>query len=119
MSLAIGEVAERTGLAVSAVRYYDQVGLVAASERIGGKRRFSEETVGRVNFIRRARSTGFTLDEIRAILDEQATDWAALLNAKRAELLARRSELDVMLAMLDEVAACGCEAVATCPAVTG
>ena len=118
MTLAIGEVARRTGLSVSAVRYYDRTGLVAAAERVGGKRRFSAQTVGRINFIRRARGAGFSLDEIRTLLDESATDWEQVLREKRAELLERRHELDVMVAMLDEVAACGCEAVATCPAVT-
>lgn len=117
MTLAIGEVAKRTGLSVSAVRYYDRTGLVAAVERVGGKRRFSADTVGRINFIRRARGAGFSLDEIRAMLDESAVDWAQVLDDKRSELLERRRELDIMLNMLDEVAACGCEAIATCPAV--
>lgn len=116
MTLPIGELASRTGLTVSAVRYYDRTGLIAAVERVGGKRRFADETVGRVNFIRRARGTGFSLDEIKAILDEEATNWAQVLNAKRAELLERRNELEVMLAMLQEVAECGCEVVAQCPA---
>ena len=52
--LPIGEVARSTGLAVSAVRYYDEIGVITASARVGGKRRFDPDTVGRVSFIRRA-----------------------------------------------------------------
>jgi MerR family redox-sensitive transcriptional activator SoxR len=117
VSLAIGEVAERTGLSVSAIRYYDRIGLISAGERIGGKRRFDADTIGRVSFIRRASDVGFTLDETRAILDDASVDWALLVATKRAELMARRERLDAMLSMLDEIAECGCEAVASCAVI--
>ena len=62
--LSIGQVAQTTGLAVSAVRYYDDIGLIEASARVGGKRRFAPEIVGRVSFVQRAQEAGFSLDEI-------------------------------------------------------
>ena len=57
--LPIGEVADSTGVTVSAVRYYDEIGVITATTRIGGKRRFDPDTVGRVSFIRRAQEAGF------------------------------------------------------------
>lgn len=119
MSLAIGEVARQTGTTVSAVRYYDRQGLIAATHRAGDKRRFDDATVGRINFIRRAKQLRFSLDEIKAILDEGETDWQSLVEAKRNELVQQRRDLDLMIAMLDEIAACGCEVVAECPVALG
>ena len=69
--LPIGEVAETTGIAVSAVRYYADIGVISTASRVGGKRRFDADTVGRVSFIRRAQEVGFSLDEIRRILDDE------------------------------------------------
>lgn len=75
--MQIGELAKRTGVSVSALRYYEQIGLLPASERrISGYRLFSEESVERVQFIRRAKALGFSLKEIRSVLalcDEKAS----------------------------------------------
>lgn len=116
--LAIGEVARSTGIAVSAVRYYDEVGLIAAAGRVGGKRRFDPGTVGRVSFIRRAREAGFSLDEIRLILSDEDGGWHHLVESKLVELTARRDRLNTMIGMLAEIRACGCGAVANCPRAT-
>ncbi len=113
--LPIGEVARSTGVAVSAVRYYDEIGVITASARVGGKRRFDPGTVGRVSFIRRAQEAGFSLDEIRTILDETQGGWHGLVEDKLAELSERRDRLDTMINMLAEIRDCGCEAVASCP----
>jgi MerR family redox-sensitive transcriptional activator SoxR len=117
-TVAIGVVAERTGLAVSAVRYYDEIGMIAAAERVGGKRRFAEATVGRVNFIRRTQDAGFSLDEIRDILDDTDGNWRSVVDEKIDQLTDRRRELDETLAFLAEMRTCGCEVVATCPGAT-
>ena len=115
--LRIGEVAETTGIAVSAVRYYEDIGVISATSRIGGKRRFGADTVGRVNFIRRAQEVGFSLDEIKTILDDEAGDWRDLVDDKLMELRGRRDRLDTMISMLAEIRECGCGAVASCPLV--
>lgn len=111
----IGVIAESSGIAVSAVRYYAEIGVITAAGRVGGKRRFDPDTVGRVSFIRRAREAGFSLDEIRTILDDQSGGWRDLVGAKIAELGERRDRLDAMIAMLGEIQECGCRAVASCP----
>ena len=112
--LSIGEVARSTGLAVSAVRYYDELGVISAAARVGGKRRFEEDAVGRLNFIRRSQEAGFSLNEIRALLDDQHGGWRALVDDKLAELQERRDRLDAMIRMLTEFKECGCTVVAEC-----
>jgi DNA-binding transcriptional MerR regulator len=116
--LAIGEVADSAGISVSAVRYYDDVGLVGPTTRVGGKRRFATDTIARVNFIRHAQDAGFTLDQIRDILNEEQ-GWRNLLDDKIAEIAERRARLDTMAAMLQEMRDCGCGAVLTCPKFRG
>jgi MerR family redox-sensitive transcriptional activator SoxR len=116
--MPIGKVAESTGVAVSAVRYYDEIGVITAAIRIGGKRRFDPDTVGRVSFIRRSQEAGFSLDEIRTLLDDTQGDWRELVEGKLAELSQRRDRLDVMISMLVEMRNCGCEIVASCPRAT-
>ena len=116
--LPIGEVAETTGIAVSAVRYYEDIGMISAAARVGGKRRFDTDTVGRVRFIRTAQEVGFSLDEIRTILDDERGGWRDLVDDKLVELHDRRNRLDTMISMLTEVRDCGCGAIASCPLVT-
>jgi len=113
--LAIGSLADATGVAVSALRYYDEVGLIDASTRVGGKRRFAPEVIGRVNFVRRAQGVGFTLDEIAAILDDNAGAWKGVVAQKLGSLRDRRDELESMISMLEAVEDCGCEVVSQCP----
>lgn len=113
--LSIGEVASSVGLKVSAVRYYDDIGLIKSTVRVGGKRRFDRATVGRVNFVQRAKGAGFTLDEIQQILADDAGNWQELLAAKLAELKQRRDQLDITISLLSEIQVCGCQVVATCP----
>ncbi len=113
--LPIGAVADSAGVAVSAVRYYDEIGVITATARVGGKRRFDPDTVGRVSFIRRAQEAGFSLEEIRTILDDAQGGWHDLVEEKLAELSERRDRLDTMIAMLGEIRDCGCEVVASCP----
>lgn len=115
--LAIGELAAQTGLAVSAIRYYDDIGLIDGVERVGGKRRFGPGSVARVSFVRRSQEAGFSLEEIRLILDDTSGGWRQLVDAKLVELRERRSGLDTMIGLLGEIRDCGCQAVSRCPLV--
>lgn len=114
-TLAIGALASETGVAISTLRYYDEIGLVTPATRIGGKRRFDQDTVGRVNFIRRAKQVGFNLEEIGQILDDTSGGWAELVEKRLEALRSRRAELDAMIATLDEIRLCGCRVVSECP----
>ncbi len=112
--LSIGEVADSTGLTVSAVRYYDEIGLIDTTTRIGGKRRFGPDTIGRVNFVRRSQEAGFSLEEVRLILDDTAGGWRDLVEAKLVELHRQRDHIDTMISTLREIQDCGCQVVANC-----
>ncbi len=116
--LPIGELAAATGVAVSALRHYDEVGVIAPAMRVGGKRRFSADAVGLVNFVRRAQRFGFSLAEIRDILDDTSGESRQIVDDKLAALGARQVELATMIELLTEMRACGCQVVAECPALT-
>lgn len=113
----IGELAAATGVPVSTLRHYDELGVITPTNRVGGKRRFSSDTVGRVNFVRRAQRFGFSLGEIRAILDDTSGLARQLAAEKVEELETRQIELVAMIEMLQEMIACGCQVVAECPAI--
>ncbi len=117
--LSIGEVAGSTGLTVSAVRYYNDVGLITEACRVGGKRRFEPETIARIGFVKRGQNAGFSLEEIGLMLDDRSGGWRDLVDAKLAELVQRRAGLDAMIETLRQVRACGCSAPARCRAEVG
>lgn len=111
---SIGEVSRQTGVSVSAIRYYDEEGLIGNLTRSGGKRQFGLDAVRRVSFVRRARETGFSIEEIRAVLNEGPAEWASVVERKRCELIDKRAELDTMIELLGEISECGCKAIAEC-----
>lgn len=113
--LPIGELAAATGVTVSALRHYDDIGIITPTERIGGKRRFDSDAIGRVNFVRRAQRFGFSLVEIRDVLDDRSGQSHKLAQAKIEQLQARQLELAAMIELLTEVVECGCQVVAECP----
>jgi DNA-binding transcriptional MerR regulator len=112
--LTIGQIADACRIKVSAVRYYSDVGLLPISRRVGGKRRFARTAIARVEFIRRCQESGFTLDEISGILDEDSGQWRRAVDAKVIELCDRRRRLDETIELLTEIRACGCAAVDQC-----
>lgn len=115
--LTIGKLADETNVTVSAIRYYDEVGLVTPASRIGGKRRFTPDAIGRISFVRRAQAVGLSLDDIRTILDDGGEGWPLVVQRHLATLEQQRDELDTMISMLKEVRRCGCDVVAQCPKI--
>ena len=84
--LTVSEVAERSGFAPSAIRFYDKEGLISPSRTGGGQRRFERNMLRRLAFIRAARNVGLSLDEIAAALVDAAgsrtptrADWTRAL----------------------------------------
>ncbi len=118
--LTIGEVAHRAGLAPSAIRYYESLGLVKAPPRLHGERRYSEDVFASLAFIAIAQAAGFTLREIRTLAAHAETGaglaptMKELAQQKLTEVeatLARAAEMKVWLEMARE---CGCEDPAEC-----
>jgi MerR family transcriptional regulator, redox-sensitive transcriptional activator SoxR len=91
-ALTIGEVAERVGIRQTAIRYYEEIGLVRPPPRAGGWRRFTPEAVDRLRVIRTARELGFTLEEIQLLLEGFSPDtpppvrWRELARRKLPEI---------------------------------
>lgn len=119
--LTIGEVARRTGLAVSAIRYYDDEGLVSARRTSGGRRMFIRSDIRRLSFILIAQQMGFSLEEIRAQLKglplertPNKRDWEKISRGFRAQLDARIGMLERLRDRLDGCIGCGCLSLQTC-----
>jgi MerR family mercuric resistance operon transcriptional regulator len=98
-SLTIGKLAAATGVGVETVRYYQRRGLLQTPARDQGIRRYGSEDLRRLRFIRHAQSAGFTLEQIKELLDLDATD-----DRVRARSLAREriSALDEQIAKLKD-----------------
>ena len=85
----IGELARRTGVAASALRYYERIGLLSPAGRAGGRRHYRPSSAERVALIRLCQDAGFTLGEIGPLLDGWSRAWGHLAERKIAELDAR------------------------------
>ncbi len=119
--LTIGQVAKRTGLSVSAIRFYETQGLVTPLRNVGGQRRFLPSDIRRLSFVLIAQQLGFPLEEISARLrglPEGRTptkrDWARISRAFRQAL---QDRIDIMTRMrdrLDGCIGCGCLSLANC-----
>jgi len=118
--LTIGEVARRSGMSASAIRYYESVGLVEPEGRIGGRRVYGELAVERLALIAFAKDAGFTLDEIRQLIagfpqeTSAGARWTELATAKLAELEVESQRIEVMRSALQRIMRCRCEDVDQC-----
>ena len=120
--VSIGFLAERTGLAVSAIRYYEAQGLVEPWRNAGGQRRFMKADIRRLSFVMIAQKFGFTLPEIRGFLKAlpggrtpTKQDWAELSEGFREHLDQRIATLTAMRDKLDGCIGCGCLSMKNCP----
>jgi MerR family redox-sensitive transcriptional activator SoxR len=118
--MKIGELAERTGLNASAIRYYEAVGLLAAPHRAGGQRRYADDAVHRVRLIRFAGEMDFTLSEIKIFLGGLRDDapvgprWKKLADRKIKEV-ERTIERSVRLkSLLQHLLRCECASLGVC-----
>lgn len=119
--LSIGEIAARTGMAVSAVRFYESEGLIESTRTSGNQRRFSRDTLRRIGFVRAAQRVGLSLDEIREALVGLPTsrtptraDWSRLSRAWRPRLDEQIARLEKLRDDLDSCIGCGCLSLDTC-----
>lgn len=119
--MTISEVAKRFGLRASAIRYYEQIGVLLPPRRVGGQRRYDESVLAKIAVIQRARETGFNLDEIRALFFgfQQGTPpsqrWRRLSEKKLQELEAQRMRIQSMQELIRRmIRNCNCEALDEC-----
>ena len=119
--LTIGQVARRTGLSVSAIRFYELRGLISPQRNEGGQRRFLRSDIRRLSFVLIAQQLGFSIEQIHqqlAALPEERTptqrDWAHMSKQFRATLEERIAGLTRMRDRLDGCIGCGCLSLRNC-----
>ena len=119
-SLSIGTVARSAGVRPSAIRYYESVGLIASSARVSGRRVYSPEVLNTLALIRFAQDAGFSLLEIRHVLDgfERRTPpskrWREVSERKLQEVRALIDRAKRMESVLRSLLACECLTLAHC-----
>ncbi len=122
-SLSIGQVAERAGIAASAIRYYEAEGLLPRAERRNGRRVYDESVVERLAIIHLAKGAGFTVAEVKRLLGGFARRtppgerWRMLGERKLVELDERIAEAERMKRLLRVVMRCECPTFTDCSRV--
>lgn len=119
--LTIGALSERTGVAASALRFYEAEGLITSTRTPGGQRRYRRDAIRRVSFVRAAQQVGLSLGEIREALSSlpagrtpDRRDWERLSRSWRSRLDARIALLEGLRDRLDGCIGCGCLSLAVC-----
>lgn len=121
-ALTVGQVAKRVGIAVSAVHFYEQKGLITSSRNQGNQRRYQSDTLRRLALIKAAQQLGLSLQEIKKALDtlpNQKTpdtqDWQQLSSQWHASLTKRINALEALRDSLTSCIGCGCLSLKHCP----
>lgn len=118
--LAISEVARVFGLRTSAIRYYEEIGILPPPLRENGQRRYDKTVLYRLAVVQRAREMGFTLEEIRELFfgfepgTSPSKRWHQLSERKIAELRNRMKRLKTMERLLKRIEQCHCAALEEC-----
>lgn len=119
--LTVGEVAERAGVTVSALHFYERQGLLSSERTSGNQRRYRRDVLRRVAFIRVSQRVGVPLAEIRSALESlpdsrtpTKRDWARLSSLWREELDTRISQLEHLRQDLVSCIGCGCLSLRSC-----
>ncbi|WP_406039747.1 redox-sensitive transcriptional activator SoxR [Micromonospora sp. NBC_00898] len=120
-SLTIGQLSDRSGVAPSALRYYERLGLIRAERTGGNQRRYARSELRRVAFVRISQQVGVSLEEIREALDALPSsrtptpdDWAALSRVWRERLDEKIRLLGKLRDDLDGCIGCGCLSLQRC-----
>lgn len=120
--MSVGEVARRSGVAVSALHFYEQKGLISSERSAGNQRRYSRAVLRRIAIIKVAQHCGVSLAEVGEAFAHlpsdripSTEDWARMSTVWAAALSARIRELEKLRDELDQCIGCGCLSVATCP----
>ncbi|HVH94516.1 MAG TPA: redox-sensitive transcriptional activator SoxR [Nocardioidaceae bacterium] len=119
--LTIGELSARSGMAPSALRFYESQGLITSVRTSGNQRRYQRATLRRIGFIRSAQRVGLSLEEIAEALSTlpqnrtpTKADWTRLSRDWRPRLDAQIERLERLRAKLDGCIGCGCLSLKTC-----
>ena len=117
-TLTIGELSQRTGAAPSALRYYEEIGVLEPPARVSGQRRYDPEAVGAVGAVLFLADVGFTLAEIERLMAARSTSpqsWRDLARRKLVELDERIAEAQAARVAVEHALACPYEDIVRCP----
>ncbi|MGK4583857.1 redox-sensitive transcriptional activator SoxR [Kitasatospora sp. HPMI-4] len=119
--LTIGQLAERSGLAASALRYYEKLGLIHAERTAGNQRRYARATLRRIAFVRAAQRVGLSLEEARTALDRlpvdrapSTTEWSGVAQSWQSRIDRQIAELELLKSKLTGCIGCGCLSLTRC-----
>jgi MerR family transcriptional regulator, redox-sensitive transcriptional activator SoxR len=119
--LSIGDLSARTGLSVSAIRYYEAEGLIAPPRSPSGQRRFFRADIRRLSFVMIVQRLGYSVAEIKALLNQlprgrtpTQSDWTRLSKKMRADLTKRLETISRLRDNLDGCIGCGCLSLKRC-----
>jgi MerR family redox-sensitive transcriptional activator SoxR len=119
--ISIGQLADRAGIAVSAIRFYEEKGLITSIRNAGGHRRFLRSDIRRLSFILITQKLGFTISEIAEKLallpkgrNPTKKDWEKISKSIRSTLDKRIEEMTLLRKRLDGCIGCGCLSLKTC-----
>jgi MerR family transcriptional regulator, redox-sensitive transcriptional activator SoxR len=120
-TLTIGQLAERSGVATSAIRFYESRGLISSERTTGNQRRYAQSTLRRVSFIKTAQRIGLSLEEIGAALatlpdgrTPTKADWHRLSRDWRPRLDDQIRRIELLRDRLDSCIGCGCLSLKSC-----
>jgi MerR family transcriptional regulator, redox-sensitive transcriptional activator SoxR len=123
MEMRIGQVAERAGVRVSLIRYYEDFGLLPEPERVSGQRRYDESVLRRLAVIDVAQRAGLSLDDIKELLehgnDQMSERLRELAERRLPEIEALIDRAQRVRQWLREAATCGCERIDDCALFAG
>lgn len=120
MALSISEAAKQIGIRPSAIRYYEQIGILPSADRVSGQRRYDVTVLHRLTVIQRARQTGFTLEEIKKLFfgfragTPPSVRWRKLRERKIRELDALLEHIQAIRVLVKQQGKCRCAALEEC-----
>jgi MerR family transcriptional regulator, redox-sensitive transcriptional activator SoxR len=116
----IGEIAARSGVPSSTIRYYEQIELLPPAERVNGRRRYEAGVLQKLSLIRLAQQAGFTIAEIQSLLHDFPADappsarWQRMAHQKLEEVDELMRNLQAMRALLEQTLQCQCASLDEC-----
>lgn len=118
--MTIGVVAQWSGLEISAIRYYESIGLIPPPRRVGGKRRYDPDVFESIALVRLAQDAGFTLAETRSLISgfDKSTPasarWQTMARKKLVDVNARIERAEQMRVVLEKLLRCKCRTLGEC-----
>lgn len=122
MELSVGQIAERCGVNVSAIHFYERKGLIHSSRSTGNQRRFGREAIRRVSIIKVAQQLGISLEEVAEVFEPlpkfgapSKADWQSVAEQWQQRLQQRIAKLQRLKDSLTGCIGCGCLSMTACP----